>query len=71
MSRDTSLHWGPKSNRLADLEAFRQEVVRQLQHARDRAATNPTYARMIDLYEGELADLNEKIESLTRSRTVV
>ncbi len=61
MTTSTTLHFGPAGNTLADLEAFRQEVVRQLQHARDRAATNSTYARMIDLYEGELVRVSDQI----------
>jgi hypothetical protein len=65
-SHSTTLRWGPKSERIADLRDFRDRVIKYLDHARQRAAENPMYSRMVPIFEAELISIMLRIQARSR-----
>ncbi len=61
MKRSTCLKWGPASDRLPDLIAFRDRVTRCLDTARAKQATNRFYKAMLPDLERELISVTNRI----------
>ncbi len=61
MKRSTCLKWGPASDQIPDLIAFRGQVKKCLNTARRRSAENIFYARMISYLEGDLIAVTHQI----------